>query len=149
MQFTTNLNMALAANIPLISTVSICSNSAQWTLPDNLLVQDWANGVACGQKNPAVNMDIMGFCNREVGSNNHASANNLTVGHPWARNGVQHDGWKVSITGPICPGNSKLVPSNYCNAQMHFLCANVGGPKGAGTGYFGAGGCHESKIERV
>ncbi|TKA83897.1 hypothetical protein B0A55_00096 [Friedmanniomyces simplex] len=112
-----------------------------------MLAADYQNGVTCGAKNPAVNMAIDNFCNRENAQ--HQVTNNLTIGLPWARNGVLHDGFKVNIVGPTCPANSRWVPAKYCNAQFHYLCANAGGPMGAGTMEFGAGSCQEWRISRV
>ncbi|TKA40089.1 hypothetical protein B0A54_08877 [Friedmanniomyces endolithicus] len=144
MQFTTStLLLALAATL----SASAIPGFTTILPPSALLAADYPNAVHCGQKNPAVNMAIDNFCNRV---NSHGQvANNLTIGTPWARNGVTHDGFRVSITGPTCPGNSRWVPAEYCNAQFHYLCAVRGGPMGAGEMEFGASGCQEWKIERL
>ncbi|KAK3667533.1 hypothetical protein LTR22_001711 [Elasticomyces elasticus] len=143
MQFTTIL-MALAATTTTLTNAIVIGTIG----PNILLANDYSNGVACGQKNPAVNMAIMGLCNREKSPTDHSLANNLTIGHPWPRNGVVHNGWKVSIHGPKCPGDSRWVPVEFCNAQFHSVCAN-GGPKGAGLGHFGANGCQEWRIFKI
>ncbi|KAK3659462.1 hypothetical protein LTR56_001352 [Elasticomyces elasticus] len=120
MQFTTIL-MALAATTTTLTNAIVIGTIG----PNILLANDYSNGVACGQKNPAVNMAIMGLCNREKSPTDHSLANNLTIGHPWPRNGVVHNGWK-----------------------FHSVCAN-GGPKGAGLGHFGANGCQEWRIFKI
>ncbi|KAK0946427.1 hypothetical protein LTR29_002189 [Friedmanniomyces endolithicus] len=121
MHFTTpTLLLALAATL----NASAIPGFTTILPPSALLAADYPNAVHCGQKNPAVNMAIDNFCNRE---NGHGQlANNLTIGTPWARNGVTHDGFR-----------------------FHYLCAVRGGPMGAGEMEFGASGCQEWKIEQL
>ncbi|KAK3115161.1 hypothetical protein LTR53_005760 [Teratosphaeriaceae sp. CCFEE 6253] len=150
MQFTT-LILALAASLPTTFGAALPANGPHTGLPspDHLLANDYTNAVTCGQKNAAVNMAIMGFCNRSVGPGNPTLANNLTVGHHWATGGVTHDGWRVKILDKGCPSDSRWVAAPYCNAQLHYLCAELGDARGAGVAYWGAGGCQKWRIEHV
>jgi len=140
MQFLNTL-LALAA---ITSAFRIPANAVS---SDLMLQFDYQYSVTCGQKNPAVNTLIDGFCNRK--DIRGQLANNLTIGHPWARNGLRYGDYKVHITGPTCPADSKYIPAKYCNAQLHYLCAVSGGDKGMGAMNFGLNGCQSWQLQNL
>lgn len=133
MHFTLLTTLALAASYATATAIAGVSSNV-------MVAEDWNDSVTCGQKNPSVNMVIQNFCDHN---------NALTVGTAWARNGVVHDGYKVSITGPNCAADSKWIPMKYCNAQFEYMCANVGNAKGVATSHFGKNQCQTWKIEHV
>ena len=138
MQLLNLLPLALAATT-LVSATPIAGNTVSSSL---MVTLDYENGVTCGQKNPAINTAIQAYCK---GPGN----NDLTVGTTFSRAGMVHDGMQVLVTGPNCPANSRWVPENYCNAQFHYLCANIAGPKGQGEMHFGANGCQTWTIRET
>ena len=129
--------LALAASTSIsVSAIAIAGSSIS---SDTMLADEFTNSVTCGQKNPAINMVIEDYCNRD----------DLTVGTPFARGGINHNGIKVNVIGPNCPANSKWIPHKWCTAQFHHLCANVAGPEGQGWMRFGANQCQTWTIQKI
>jgi len=128
------LALALAASSTSVSASAIPGNRVS---SDVMLAMDYPNAATCGQKNPAINMAIQAYCRRD----------NLVVGTPFARGGMRHNGIKVKIVGNNCPADSRWIPGNYCDAQFHYLCANMAGPNGQGWMRFGANNCQTWVIQ--
>lgn len=133
MHFTT-----IFSTLALVASTTATAIAVSPPNSNDLVTDDYANSVKCGQKNPAINMAIQGYCAH--------NPSGLEIGAPFTRGGMIHDGWKVGITGPTCPVSSKWVPAKYCEAQFHYICA-VGGVDGHGWTHYGEKGCQIWSIE--
>ena len=108
--------------------------------PSQMVANNYDSAVKCAAKNPQMNTLISSYCG-------HNSGSGLTIGGPFTRQGLLYDGYRALITGPNCPADNKFVPFKYCMAQFQYMCANVGGPKGAeATMHFGKNGCQTWKL---
>ncbi|KAK4550185.1 hypothetical protein LTR36_003152 [Oleoguttula mirabilis] len=136
MQLTTILLTALALVATPFATATAIGPAGYSST--TMVTNDFALSTTCGAKNPAVNLAIQAYCSST--SMGARAAGGLAIGSPFARAGMIHDGYKVSIVGPKCPANSKWVPAKYCAAQFHYMCA-YGGAKGAAVTTFGNAGC--------
>lgn len=145
MLFTTyTTTLALAATLATrAEAVAVTGNTVY---SDLMVTLDWMNAATCGGKNPWANVAIDALCNGP-GS---GDANGITVGTDWTQKGVQYQGYLAQILNNNCPSNSVWVPWKYCEAQFHYLCANIGGvTDGVGEMKFGSNECQTFKISHI
>ena len=97
MQLTSILSLLALAATPLPTHAAAIFGGD----PEKLITADYDNASICGGKNPQINTLIDSFCERK--DRWGYRADNLTVGTPYARNGMVMGSNRLHIVGPNCP----------------------------------------------
>jgi hypothetical protein len=100
----------------------------------DVLSADWKNAGFCARKGVDVNCAITAFCNKQ----------DMVVPSNYASGGATCGPYHIKVTGDCNP--AAWVPSWYCRAQFHSICAQSGHPKGAGVRHYGLGDCQRWEI---
>ncbi|KAI6905766.1 hypothetical protein KC318_g5707 [Hortaea werneckii] len=138
-------------------TTAVTVNPGASRAADKMVAADANNERICERKNPHINTLVRHFC--EGAQNRHnlrtwrttkvAKTNpGLTLGKPdpsWNNRFPALYGMRIQIDAGKCPKDKKYLPSKYCYAQFHHMCA-TGGPKGGKEMRFGHNGCQRWRI---
>ncbi|KAK4617418.1 uncharacterized protein CLAFUR5_04986 [Fulvia fulva] len=112
-------------------------------ITSTLAASDYQDSLACAKKNPSTNAAISKFCNKK--GPNGGLINDITVPGSRSSRGVSVDGIRIRLTGDCTP--KQWVPLQYCQTQLHEMCALSPHKKGFYTRRYGRGGCQIWSIE--
>lgn len=124
---------------------------------DKMVAADTTNERICERKNPHINTLVRLFCEGPQNGRKNLfhwkhpvpkTNAGLTFGKPdpsWTNRFPALHGMRLQIDAGLCPPDRKYLPSKYCYAQFHHMCA-TGGPRGGKEMRFGHNGCQRWRI---
>ncbi|KAI7231455.1 hypothetical protein KC330_g6409 [Hortaea werneckii] len=148
MKLLTLLTTTLLSLMTLATAVTVHPGASR--AADQMVATDANNERICERKNPHINTLVRKRHNLRTWRTTKVAKTNtgLTLGKPdpsWNNRFPALYGMRIQIDAGECPKDKKYLPSKYCYAQFHHMCA-TGGPKGGKEMRFGHNGCQRWRI---